>query len=76
MIRSECLVEDMKLGVVDGGPDLPDDAPDEEAVVADRPPLRHLGHPQVKVHPVARAENMNVKNKKFSNLSLKLNSPK
>ena len=43
--------------VVDG--DLPDDAPDEEAVVADRPPLRHLGHPQVKVHPVARAENMN-----------------
>ena len=53
MIRSECLLEDMKLGVVDGGPDLPDDAPDEEAVVAHRSPLGHLGHAQVQVHPVA-----------------------
>ena len=35
--------------------DLPDDAPDEEAVVADRPPLGHLRHPQVEVHPVAGA---------------------
>ena len=37
--------------VVDG--DLPDDAPDEEAVVAHRSPLGHLGHAQVQVHPVA-----------------------
>ena len=43
----------------DGGPGLPDDAPDEEPVVADRPSLGHLGHTQVKVHPVAGAENMN-----------------
>ena len=41
--------------------DLPDDAPDEKAVVTYRPPLRHLGHPQVKVHPVAKAENVNEK---------------
>ena len=37
---------------------LPDDAPDEEPVVADRPPLGHLGHPQVEVHTVAGAGNM------------------
>ena len=50
-----CLVG----GLVDGGLDLPDDAPDEEAVVADRPPLRHLRHPQIEVHPVAAPENIN-----------------
>ena len=49
------------MGTVDGGPGLPDDAPDEEPVVADRPSLGHLGHTQVKVHPVAGAENMNEK---------------
>ena len=52
------------MGTVDGGPGLPDDAPDEEAVVTDRPPLGHLGHPQVKVHPVAGTENINEKMKK------------
>ena len=40
--------------------DQPDDAPDEEAIVADRPPLCHLSHPQVEVHPVAGAENENL----------------
>ena len=62
---------DRGLVVGDGGPDLPDDAPDEEPVVADRPSLGHLGHPQVKVHPVAGAENMNEQN-----LLTKSNSPK
>ena len=47
------------MGTVDGGPGLPDDAPDEEPVVADRPSLGHLGHTQVKVHPVAGVENIN-----------------
>ena len=45
-------------GVV-GVPNLPDDAPDEEAVVGDGSPLGHLRHPQVKVHPVAGVENIN-----------------
>ena len=47
------------MGGLVGVPDLPDDAPDEEAVVGDGSSLGHLRHPQVKVHPVAGVENIN-----------------